>query len=129
MWSTIEINTGIICASLQTIRPVVAKVFPNLFTSTSRRGYERTIDTGSRAYVQDGSNATNVEMFSSTRSTAPRPPSQAITSPSSSTASQGFAPWREDIEKADGGIVVTTSVGVSVHQAGVERDGKTFFRP
>ncbi|KAH6665401.1 hypothetical protein B0J14DRAFT_660576 [Halenospora varia] len=35
MWSAIEANTGIICASLQTVRPVVARIFPRIF-ATSR---------------------------------------------------------------------------------------------
>ncbi|KAH8655106.1 hypothetical protein BGZ60DRAFT_435500 [Tricladium varicosporioides] len=35
LWSAIEANTGIICASLQTVRPVVARLFPRIF-ATSR---------------------------------------------------------------------------------------------
>ncbi|KAG9228669.1 hypothetical protein BJ875DRAFT_446670 [Amylocarpus encephaloides] len=36
MWSNIEVNVGITCASLQTIRPVLQRCFPRLFTSLSR---------------------------------------------------------------------------------------------
>ncbi|KAF4625633.1 hypothetical protein G7Y89_g12532 [Cudoniella acicularis] len=35
MWSAIEVNMGIICASLQTIRPIIARMFPRLL-GTSR---------------------------------------------------------------------------------------------
>lgn len=34
MWSNIEVYTGIICASLPVVKPIVAKVFPRLLSST-----------------------------------------------------------------------------------------------
>jgi hypothetical protein len=34
IWSNIEVYTGIICASLPAIKPIVAKVYPRLLSST-----------------------------------------------------------------------------------------------
>jgi hypothetical protein len=33
MWSSIEVNTGIVCASLPTIKPVISRIFPRLLSS------------------------------------------------------------------------------------------------
>ncbi|KAK5218125.1 hypothetical protein LTR47_011777 [Exophiala xenobiotica] len=40
-WSSIELNTGIICASLPTIRPIIAKIFPTWLGSAPRRVPQR----------------------------------------------------------------------------------------
>ncbi len=34
LWSNIEVYTGIICASLPTIKPVISRLFPGLLSST-----------------------------------------------------------------------------------------------
>ncbi|KAF2197097.1 hypothetical protein GQ43DRAFT_223315 [Delitschia confertaspora ATCC 74209] len=55
-WSTIELNVGIICASLPTLRALLSKIFPQIFKSTlqaprdgyhgaSRRNVRHTTDT------------------------------------------------------------------------------------
>ena len=42
MWSVIELNSAIICASLPTLRPFFAKVVPGMFSSNgSNATYER----------------------------------------------------------------------------------------
>jgi len=40
-WSSIELNTGIICASLPTIRPIIAKIFPTWLGSAPHRVAQR----------------------------------------------------------------------------------------
>jgi hypothetical protein len=37
LWSSLEINTGILCSSLPTLRALVARTFPRLFASTTHR--------------------------------------------------------------------------------------------
>lgn len=39
VWSTIEINTAIVCACLTTLRPLASRIFPRIFVSTSKNGY------------------------------------------------------------------------------------------
>jgi Fungal rhodopsin domain len=45
MWSNIEVYTGIICASLPAIKPIVAKLFPNLLSSTRSGTVKSTFHT------------------------------------------------------------------------------------
>ncbi|KAK7906159.1 hypothetical protein LTR67_000885 [Exophiala xenobiotica] len=42
-WSSIELNTGIICASMPTIRPIIARIFPTCFGSAPRRSTVETV--------------------------------------------------------------------------------------
>jgi len=37
-WSTVEINVGIICGSISTLRPLLSRFFPNLFGSRDIEG-------------------------------------------------------------------------------------------
>lgn len=39
--SMVEINVGILCASLPAMRPLLAKVFPTVFSSTDQRSGDR----------------------------------------------------------------------------------------
>lgn len=46
MWSSIEINAGIICASMPMIKPLVAKVFPSCIgVSGSTSSYGSNVDS------------------------------------------------------------------------------------
>jgi hypothetical protein len=44
IWSNIEVYTGIICASLPAIKPIVSKFFPNLLASTRSSTRSKTHD-------------------------------------------------------------------------------------
>jgi len=44
IWSNIEVYTGIICASLPAIKPIVSKFFPNLLASTRSGTRSKTHD-------------------------------------------------------------------------------------
>ncbi|TVY80510.1 Satratoxin biosynthesis SC1 cluster protein, partial [Lachnellula suecica] len=45
IWSNIEVNVVIICASLPTIKPLVSKIFPRLLSSTKSTGLSGTART------------------------------------------------------------------------------------
>jgi len=49
MWSNIEVNTGIICSSLQTIRPVISRFFPNIFSMNRSYGSASGTNKGSHS--------------------------------------------------------------------------------
>ncbi|KAH8660685.1 hypothetical protein BGZ60DRAFT_517451 [Tricladium varicosporioides] len=51
MWSNIEVNIGIICASAQTIRPIITRLFPHLFLARPK------------AIPQTSTNATALQTF------------------------------------------------------------------
>ncbi|KAH6675008.1 hypothetical protein B0J14DRAFT_653183 [Halenospora varia] len=51
MWSNIEVNIGIICASAQTIRPIITRLFPRLFLARPK------------AIPQTSTNTTAVQTF------------------------------------------------------------------
>jgi len=42
-WSSVELNTGIICACMPTIRPIIAKMFPTWLGTAPRRSTAETI--------------------------------------------------------------------------------------
>lgn len=53
-WSTVELNVGIICASLPTLRAFFAQYFPNAFSSSISGGhytYQNSDQGGSRHLV------------------------------------------------------------------------------
>ncbi|RCI11033.1 hypothetical protein L249_5188 [Ophiocordyceps polyrhachis-furcata BCC 54312] len=52
IWSTVEINVGIICVCMPSLRLLLVRLFPSLSTSSSQRGYIRS-DPPSRRRVVD----------------------------------------------------------------------------
>lgn len=79
MWSNIEVNVGIICASLQTIRPILTRCFPRLFSSSSHQGgYER--NTGPRdgaPFDRHLSSTAQFELSNKIESGGPKAPPKA----------------------------------------------------
>jgi hypothetical protein len=57
-WSAIELNVGILCASLPTLRPFLARVWPNAFSSSigsQRVGESSGNKSGGQYYNMEGS--------------------------------------------------------------------------
>jgi hypothetical protein len=57
-WSSIELNIGILCASLPTLRPFLARVWPNAFSSSigsQRVGESSGNKSGGQYYNMEGS--------------------------------------------------------------------------
>jgi hypothetical protein len=54
-WSSLEINVGIICACLPTLKPIVDKMFPGLLHDPARRRMGGSSANGNRnIYDRDG---------------------------------------------------------------------------
>lgn len=56
IWSTIEINVGIICACLPTLRILLARLFPNIL-GTSQQYYTGQTERGEAGYSTNRSRA------------------------------------------------------------------------
>jgi hypothetical protein len=55
IWSIIEVDTGIICASLPTIKPIISRLFPRLLSSSRSKQATQP----SHKYPTNGFNSTN----------------------------------------------------------------------
>jgi hypothetical protein len=58
-WSAIEINLGIVCASLPALKPLVVKIIPGFSTRHSSRGYGTELSGGKGRSYGLGSKATH----------------------------------------------------------------------
>jgi hypothetical protein len=71
-WSNIEMNLGIVCASLPALKPLVVKIIPRFATHQSSRGYETGItshrdrDHGFESRVTNGTHDDSVELATRT---------------------------------------------------------------
>jgi hypothetical protein len=54
-WSCVELNMAIICPSLTTLKPLVARIFPNLVTiaSSQQNGKSNSGDTHSNGFLKN----------------------------------------------------------------------------
>jgi hypothetical protein len=43
MWSAVELNIAIVCACLMVMKPLISRLFPQLFTESSNAENERSI--------------------------------------------------------------------------------------
>lgn len=92
MWSTIEANVGIICASLMVMKPLIVKAFPRLLDSTGSSRQNLRLPT-----IQESTSVPWVEDWGwGSRSTECRP--SRITS------------WIDPPSDADGILVTKKSV-------------------
>ncbi|CAG8961145.1 hypothetical protein HYFRA_00002688 [Hymenoscyphus fraxineus] len=116
MWSVIEVNVGIICACLQTLRPLMARVFPNLFASTNLgpRGYGNSNKIASRGGIQSGSNTREFEMERRSRIDMPLP-NKVVTTANTSTENLRGG----DDSEGENRIMVTKSIDVKVEDSKV----------
>ncbi|CAG8973343.1 hypothetical protein HYALB_00000106 [Hymenoscyphus albidus] len=116
MWSAIEVNVGIICACLQTLRPLMARVFPNLFASTTldQRGYGNSNKVPSRGCIQSGSNARDFELDRRSRMDMPLPNKVVTTANTSTEILRGG-----DDAEGENRIMVTKSIDVKVEHSKV----------
>ena len=61
IWSVVELNCGIACATLPTLRPLLRKVFPSVFGSdASKTGYGSGFGTGATGPTKGSRPATAV---------------------------------------------------------------------
>lgn len=100
MWSNLEVDVAIICAALQSARPVMAHLFPRLFSTRSTSGtpgqhYELT-------NRKNRSTIPNSGLFSKISTGAPSKPYR-----SSNRGSQDAIVGPEQEEKELGAIMVT----------------------
>jgi len=65
-WSAVELNVGIMCASMTTLRPLVCRIFPGAFTSNStpRLTYITVSGSGrSAVFIQNESSSFNLGLI------------------------------------------------------------------
>jgi len=56
MWSAVEVNVGIICACIPTLKPLVKRILPSMITDHSRNGSENNKTASSSSQVRDDAN-------------------------------------------------------------------------
>lgn len=93
IWSTVEANTGIVCASVVALKPLITKVFPNLFGGPGTGRHSNTLPT-----IHDDKNGSEDRRDGEKKNWLKRLDSMF------SSKSRGAASWGETMTRVDTGI-------------------------
>jgi hypothetical protein len=122
IWSNIEVNVGIICASLPAIKPVVSRFFPHLLSSNRSKPIypSHTRNHRSSMFTSGHSQPIRLDDFDLT-------PNKSFDPSSNKTVTRVEASERTVVNDEDGnedwrGIVVSLSTRQDVESQGREDD-------
>jgi hypothetical protein len=124
IWSSIEVNTGIVCASLPTVKPLISRIFPRLLSSnrSNQPTYLRTTTNGNHSQNGFGQTPIRLVEFGTTPNTISKVEvSDSVVSITGDGSLQGRRPADGD-NKA---ILITTSMTQDVEnrsEMGSEKD-------
>ncbi|KAF8855779.1 hypothetical protein BDZ45DRAFT_746064 [Acephala macrosclerotiorum] len=121
IWSSIEINTGIVCASLPTIKPVISWIFPRLLSS-NRSTQPTYISNGSRLQNRFGQTPIELVGFGTTPKTISR---VEVSDNLVNISKDGSLEGRGLVDNNSKAILITTSTTQDVEiksETGSEKD-------